>query len=280
VALLPPLESVTDSERVREPLPTLVVFQAYEAVVPATVWVETTVPSTDSWNVRDAAVEPLTAMPTVTMPLTIAPAGGFVKDAVMDGGAPALFTFTVIVALPVLPVASRTVAVSGWLPLATVRVSYGIEMGPRLAVVVVPIVWPASVSVKVFELPLWPSTHITAHGTPLTVAPLDGCVIATRSVPPGGGGGGELFATVTLMLAEAVRPAESVSVADSVCAPSAVAVVFQGNDALLPIVVPSSRTLKEYGPVPPEPVRLTVTGPETVAPEVGEAKASVSAGIG
>src|SRR4030081_3570985 len=107
-------------------------------------------------------------------------------------------------------------------------------MGPALPVVVVPIVWPASVSVKVLELPLWPSTHMTAQGTPLTVAPLDGWVIDTRSVLP------PALLTVTEMLAEAVRPPASVTVADRVCAPLTTAAVFQEHEALVESGPPAS----------------------------------------
>ena len=110
-------------------------------------------------------------------------------------------------------------------------------MGPALPVVVVPIVWPASVSVNVLELPLWPSTHMTAQGIPLTVAPLDGWVIDTRSVLPP-----PVLLTVTEMLAETVLPAASVTVADRVCAPLPTAAVFQGNEALLESEPPSSHT--------------------------------------
>jgi len=59
----------------------------------------------------------------------------------VGGGAPPLLTSTLIVVLPVAPVASRTVAVSGCEPLTTVRVSYAIEIGPRLAVVVIATLW-------------------------------------------------------------------------------------------------------------------------------------------
>src|SRR5260370_37578618 len=110
-------------------------------------------------------------------------------------------------------------------------------MGPALPVVVVPIVWPASVSVNVLELPLWPSTHMTAQGTPLTVAPPDGWVIDTRSVLPP-----PVLLTATEMLAEAVRPAASVTVADRVCAPLPTAPVFQETEALVESEPPSSHT--------------------------------------
>jgi len=53
-------------------------------------------------------------MPIVTVPLTVAPAAGLVNEAVRGGGGePALLTVTVIVVLPALPAASRTLALSG-----------------------------------------------------------------------------------------------------------------------------------------------------------------------
>src|SRR5207237_10562087 len=99
-------------------------------------------------------------------------------------------------------------------------------MGPVLPVVVVPIVWRASVSVNVLELPLWPSTHMTAQGIPLTVAPLDGWVMDTRSVLPP-----PVLLTVTEMRAETVLPAASAPVAARVRAPLLPAAVVQGDAA-------------------------------------------------
>src|SRR5512145_546149 len=99
---------------------------------------------------------------------------------------------------------------------------------------------PPSASVKVFDVPVAPSTHRTAHATPLTVAPLAGWVTGTRRPPPA-------FVTVTGMLRDAVRPIESVTVADSVCGPLVVVVVSQAKPALVPakIGLPSSRTWYE-----------------------------------
>src|SRR5439155_17442717 len=82
---LPPAESITVSFSVCEALDSLIVSSAYEAVVPLTVCVEVTVPSTASWNVFDTAVEPLTDIPTVVVPVTVAPEAGLVKAAVSTG---------------------------------------------------------------------------------------------------------------------------------------------------------------------------------------------------
>ena len=60
-----------------------------------------------------------------------------------------------------------------------------------------------------FDVPLAPLTQTTAQLVPLTVAPLDGDVRATRSVPVG-------FDTTTLRVAVADPPAESVTVSVSV----------------------------------------------------------------
>jgi hypothetical protein len=154
----PPEVSVTVRPSVCEPLPTATVFQANDAVVPLTVCVETVVPSTVSANVREVAVDPLTDMPTVLVPLTVAPAAGLVNAAVSVGvgvgvgvgdGAGAVMPFRVVmvtVVAPVLPAESVTLAVSDCEPSATIFVSYAIDTGPRLAVVTEPMGLPPSVS--------------------------------------------------------------------------------------------------------------------------------------
>jgi hypothetical protein len=129
------------------------VFHAYDAVLPLTVCVETTAPSTESWKVREAAVEPATHMPTFVVPLTVPPAAGLLKDAVSVvgvgvGGALIPFRVTTLTLVePELPAASRPTATSDCVPSATIFVSYGIDTGPRLAVVTVPIGLPPRVSV-------------------------------------------------------------------------------------------------------------------------------------
>src|SRR5262249_38193626 len=136
---------------------------------------------------------PLSQSVTQLVPLTVAPLVGLVTytpsvpvagggeggdgcDGGGGGGAgappPPLLTLTFTVVVALLPDASRTVAVSGCVPLATTRVSYGIEIGPRLDVVVLPIAWPPSVSGNVLDAAFEPPTHITPHGTAPTVAAL------------------------------------------------------------------------------------------------------------
>ena len=63
------------------------------------------------------------------------------------GDAVPLRTVTVALSLPVLPAASRTDAVSTWLPSATLFVFHGIVTGPVEAVCMVATVWPATLSV-------------------------------------------------------------------------------------------------------------------------------------
>lgn len=133
--------------------------------------------------------------------------------------------------VPVLPVASRTLAVSICTPPADSVLSYGSEIGPALALVVDPTVRPPRVSVTLFPPPLAPLIHTTAHAPPRTVVPEVGCVIATVSVPFGGGAGvgvGDVteFDTVTVRVALAAAPAASCAVNVSVCVAFVVVVVF------------------------------------------------------
>jgi hypothetical protein len=73
---------------------------------------------------------------------------------------------------------------------------------------------------------------------PVTVDPLAGWVIETVGVVPGDVV--PLFETVTERVAVPVRPAESFTVAVSVCVPLAAAVVFQAKLGPLPLTVPAS----------------------------------------
>ena len=85
------------------------------------------------------------------MPLTVAPDAGLVNDAPRGGGggggAPLLATVIGIDAAPVLPVASRALAVSVCGPSAAANVLHGIDTGPVLDVVLVATVWPPTDSV-------------------------------------------------------------------------------------------------------------------------------------
>src|SRR6267143_5625611 len=96
---------------------------------------------------------------------------------------------TVMLVVPVLPCASRTVAVSVWVPLITERVSHGTVTGPRDDVVCVPTCVPSALSVKTLDDPLVPSTQITTQAVPLTVSLFRGCVMKTLRELGGGGGG-------------------------------------------------------------------------------------------
>src|ERR671931_1642942 len=89
---------------------------------------------------------------TVVVPLTVAPDAGAAKAAASGvgagGGVTAPFaTLTDTLQVPVLPVASRALAVSSCTPSPESVVSYGSEIGPALAPLVAPTVRPPSVSV-------------------------------------------------------------------------------------------------------------------------------------
>src|SRR5207237_10131367 len=86
---------------------------------------------------------------------------------------------TVMLAVPVLPCASRTVAVSVWVPLITDRVSHGTVTGPRDDVVCVPTCLPSALSVKTLDDPLVPSTHLTTQAAPRPVSVRPRCVMQT-----------------------------------------------------------------------------------------------------
>jgi len=133
---------------------------------------------------------------------------------------------TLIVVLPVLPVASRTVALRLTAPFAVPVVIHGIETGPRLDVTWLPRTCPLTEIVKVFDVPLWPSTHKVGHTVPVTVPPFCGWVTNTRSVPVGDGEDVTVLATVTVRVAVELTPAASRTVRLSVCAALLAAVVF------------------------------------------------------
>lgn len=193
------------------------------------VWLPTIAPSTLSVKALDDPLLPSTHITTQALPPTVAPPVGWVtatRSVPLDagGGADAgaagatvplvLLTVTVRLALPVRPPASRTLAVSTRLPLATLAVFHGIDTGPVDEVVDVATVCPPTLSVYTFDPTAAPLTHTTAQLVPLTVAPLPGAVSATVRAPVGGGGdGATVFDTVTARVAVAVRPAESVTVA-------------------------------------------------------------------
>jgi len=92
------------------------------AVAALAVCVETTVPSTASWNVASPDA-PLCAMAIVVVPLGVAFIAGAVNDAVRGASGVALDTVTAREAVAVAPVSSVTVATSVWGPFASVDVS-------------------------------------------------------------------------------------------------------------------------------------------------------------
>ena len=97
---------------------------------------------------------PLAAMPTVTVPLTVAPGAGLVNDAL---SAPAFCTLTEMVVLPVAPFGSTdviqvrsvkgTVAFNVWGPFDTFVLSHGSVTGPLDVSVPVARICPPMLSV-------------------------------------------------------------------------------------------------------------------------------------
>src|SRR2546427_20379 len=75
-------------------------------------------------------------------------------------------TLTATDVLPVLPLASLTLAVSVFVPSPTEAVFHGIVTGPTLPVVVVPTVWVPTLRVYVFDVPVAPFSHSTAQLVP------------------------------------------------------------------------------------------------------------------
>src|SRR5439155_804532 len=167
-------------------------------------------------------VEPVTDIPTVVLPLTVAPEAGLVNVAVNTGVGDVVmpfFTVTLTVEPPVLFDESFTVATSGCVPSTTIFVSKGIETGPLLAVVVEPIALPPSVSVYVFV------------GVPVAVALAAGAAKLTVGFCEGGGV--VVLLTVTGSVAVAVLPAESVTAAVSVWSP--LGTVFVSHEYVGPV---------------------------------------------
>src|SRR5581483_10111291 len=126
-------------------------------------------------------------MPTLTVPLTVAPAAGVVNEAASVEPPPPVPFWTVMGTLnePVAPAESRTVSVSVCAPFGTLMLFQAAVTGPLDVLLVVDTVCPAMVSVNVRAPAAAPLTHIVVHtAVPLTVAPLFGCVMAGDSVPP------------------------------------------------------------------------------------------------
>src|SRR5258708_3232470 len=147
-------------------------------------------------------------MPTVTLPLTVAPCAGVEKPAV--NCEEPFWTVTGMLPVPVLLLASRTDAVSVVGPSGVPVVIHGMLIGPLEVSFVVATVWPAALSVTVLVPPAPFSVQMVAHWVPVTVAPVGGWVMDTLSVP---------FWTVMVRVAVAVAPALSRTVRPSVWLP-------------------------------------------------------------
>jgi hypothetical protein len=230
--------------------------------------------------VFDAPDAPLTDIPTVVVPLTVAPAAGLVNVAVMPGGGGevAFDTVTVSAALAEPPVLVVTVSVSVCGPFGTVVVSH-----VHQSVLPVAIDWLKRTvdpieSVNVFGVPHGAVVAMPTDCEPPTVAPSAGYwKEAVKGVDD------DAFETVTPRVAVAVLPPESVTRRVSVCVPLATVVVFQAYEAVVPVtvcvetVVPSTMSVKvlvlpagAFVDIP------TVVVPLTVAPSAGLVKDAVS----
>src|SRR2546429_32965 len=137
-----PAPSRTVRPSVCGPSATLVEFQSNDAVVAVPEVVKTWAPSTVRVNTIGVPLAPDSLMPTVTVPVTVAPSAGLVNEAVYG-----FDTLTTRDALPVAPEASRTLAVTVVEPLLTFVVSHGIEIGPEDVSVVLATCVPPTLSV-------------------------------------------------------------------------------------------------------------------------------------
>src|SRR6266404_2033907 len=226
-----PAPSCTVRPSVCAPSATEVVFQANDAVVAEPDVPKTCPPSTVSVKAMGVPRAPVSDMPTLTVPLTVAPSAGAVNEAVSGAGPPpppAFCTLNARVVLPELPAASRTVATSVCVPLATRVESHGSVTWFEASVPLTSVT-PPMASVKVRVPAEAPSTQTSDHTVPVTVAPAAGLVMNTLSVPVPP----PLLLTVTPRVTVAVCPAPSRTVRPSVWAPSATVVVFHANVAVV-----------------------------------------------
>src|SRR2546421_6264083 len=170
----PPLPSCTVSVSVWEPGATLDVFHVNDAVGPVFEVEKIGGEPPSSCSVQLIVPVPLVSdMPTVTMPLTVAPSTGVVIDAVSFAGPG---TTSVRLALPVLFTESRTLTVAVCVPPDAPLLLQGIEIGPLDVVVVFPTGTPSMLRVSVLEPEAF-SSQIVNH----TVLP------AAVGVPPAPG---------------------------------------------------------------------------------------------
>src|SRR5882672_9899867 len=172
-------------------------------------------PPSVSVYVFDAAVLPSSHITAQAVLLTVVPPVGCVTKTVSvpvggGGGVTTFETVTLCVAVPVPPIGSATFAVSVCVPLATLVVSQE-KLGP-VPVTAVPSTFRPYVYVvpKPTALP------------PVTVALAVGAVNITVGFVDGGG---VVLLTFTASVALPLLPAESVTVAVSVCAPLAMVFV-------------------------------------------------------
>jgi hypothetical protein len=145
-----PAPSRTVRPSVCAPSATVVVFHANVAVVAVPAAVKTCAPSTVSVKVIGVPDAPVSLMPTLTVPLTVALAAGLVNAAVSVDVVP-FFTTKARVPVPTCPAESRTVAVSVCGPSATLLLSQA-SVAWLLAVPVASTVSPM-LSVNVFDVP-------------------------------------------------------------------------------------------------------------------------------
>ena len=164
-----PAPSWTVRFSVCAPLGMLLEFQPNDAVVAAPELEKIGAPpSTESVKLIGVPLAPFAAIPTVTMPLTVAPSAGLVNEAVSVAGP---CVTTVRFALPVLFTASRTLTVAVCVPPEAPAVFHGIEIGPFDVVFVVTTAAPSMLSVRLRVPAAAFSSQIVNHTVPLTVVP-------------------------------------------------------------------------------------------------------------
>src|SRR5438552_15208334 len=148
VAVCPP-PSCTVSVSVWAPVATLDVSHVNEAVGPVFEVEKIGVGPPSSCSVQLIVPVPLVSdMPTVTMPLTVAPSTGVLIDAVNFAGPG---TTIVRLALPVLFPESRTLTVAVCGPPDAPLLLQGIDIGPLDVLVVFPTATPSMLRVSVLE---------------------------------------------------------------------------------------------------------------------------------
>src|SRR6185295_12139269 len=241
-------------------------------------------------------VVPLAQSTVHAVPFRMAPWVGCVMNTLkrsfagdVAAAAVASTTHTWIEVLPMRPVASRTQAVSVFVPL--VVAVHGIWTGPREEVFTPPTNLPLATRLNELAEPLVPSTHSVTAVPRLTSAPTFGAVIATLIVPDGGGGGGGGVVvttplapwTLTWVVVEPVRPVASRTEAVSVVLPLTAGVhgITTGprEDVVrVPTTFPAALSVKTFEePLVPSTHSTTDAVPRTMAPASGCVMATASA---